>query len=275
MKDNPLVPFAFDPTELVREAQARFGWSETDLGNAMTALMGAATSGMKVLTGVSPMTAPAALGLPGGASNPLSMFMSSAAVADDAPYLAMVYGPKPVREAVALQIASITGLQREAIMDMMPVAATLALGQIARPYVPEDARELLDAFMRGYARGRPKPVPSPADYFQGYAQAMQSFWTGFLKPFGGTGPAAEADDALDPHVSAHQMEDDFEDDLPPDDAPEDTPEEVMPAEAPAGFEAMVSDWMSRSREMQVSQFRAFDSLFERARRDMDTVAKGK
>lgn len=265
MKDNPLVPFALDPTELVREAQSRFGWSETDLNSAMATLLGAATSGMRFFG-----TSGEGISSPLGNNqfpNLFRLFQSSMLMDGDSPHMAMVYGPKPVREAVALHIASITGLQRDAIMDMMPVAATLAIAQAARPYVPEEARELLDAFMRGYARGRPKPMPGPSDYIQGYAEAVQSFWSGFFKPFasGGIGNTAEPEPVEEePEELDVEPEAEFVEEEASSETLEDRP-----------FDAMVNDWMARSREIQVSQFRAFDSLFERAVKDTETRPEGK
>ncbi|MBO0345816.1 hypothetical protein J0X15_11350 [Roseibium sp. CAU 1637] len=265
MKDNPLVPFAFDPTELVREAQSRFGWSETELGTAMSALLGAAMSGMQASSGMPGMPGMSGQSLPsafsaGKVPDPMSFFQSGMMGKDEAPHLALVYGPAPMREAIAVQISTLTGLQRDAIMDMMPVAATLAVGQIARPYVPEEARELLDAFMRGFARGRPKPQPTASEYMQGYSEAVQSFWTGFMRPFSGGGSSAWAAKHEPPE---DEPEDDLEDDLEPE--PQD---EISPAGVSAArFDTMVNDWMTRGRELQLTQFNAFESLFDRSAKD--------
>ncbi len=252
MTDVPGFPFPFDLGAVAKDMQKRFGWNEQDLGATMAQLMPAAMSGARHF---GPMV-PGFQGLLPNAGSAFQMpsFLSpqNTPAMDD--HLMPFFGPAFVRKAVAEQVASVTGLQQEAITEMMPVAATLAMGQLARPYLQGQPLELLDAFLRGFARGRPKPAPGPSDYIQGYTQAMQAFWSGFMKPAGAGEPQPEPEEA----------------------EPEDEPEELdeMPENEAAGetseFETMMADWMTAGRDFQSTQFKAFDSLFEKAVRDMNS-----
>ncbi|MEP0232857.1 DUF937 domain-containing protein [Roseibium sp.] len=254
MTDVPGFPFPFDLTAVAEDMQRRFGWNEGDLESAMAQLMPAAMSGVRHF-------GPSVPGFNGllpqyNALFPMASFFNPQSPSSLDEHLQPFFGPEFVRKAVAEQIASITGLQQEAIAEMMPVAATLAMGQVARPYMQGEARELLDAFLRGYARGRPKPAPTPTDYIQGYTQAMQSFWSGFLKPAADV--AARSEPELDTH---HEPED-----------PGDLEDVTNPAAGnPSEFDEMFAEWVTAGRDMQSSQLKAFDSFFERAVRDMSEV----
>ena len=258
MTENPGSAFPLDLAAIARDMQQRFGWSEGDLGEAMRQLMPAAMSGLKNFGPFVPAFQPLMNSWPMGQVP--SAFSAPQFSTDSSDHLLPFFGPKFVRDAVSEQIAQVTGLQREAIAEMMPVAATLAMGQVARPYLQGEARELLDAFLRGYARGRPKPIPGPADYIQGYTQAMQSFWSGFLKPFERQDAAAE-----EPEADEAEEEDIV---LPNAGEPETIETHTEELEVPGEFGAMVSDWMTAGRDFQSSQFKAFDSFFEKAIKDM-------
>lgn len=241
----------FDIFSLSEDVRNRFGWSNEDLSRVMEQLMPAAFNGFRYFGST----------VPGfteflGQSSPLgggTMHMPSGGYAGlfQAPTdaaLTPFFGPEAVQRALAGQISGLTGLQSSAIQEIMPVAATLALGQIARPFVQGEARNLLDAYLRGFARGRPKPAPTPADYLQGYTDAMKAFWGAFLQP------ASIVPTTPEPEPEAE------EEDLPPD-------EQEAPEVAASEFEEMVHNWMSAGRDFQSSQFKAFDSFFEKASRD--------
>lgn len=254
--DTAVPPFdIFSLTEDVRE---RFGWSNEDLNRVMEQLMPAALKGFSyfgsAVPGMANLLNPSA-GMPQGFNSPFPGFPGLTQNASEAA-LAPFFGPEAVQRALAAQISGLTGLQSDAIHEMMPVAATLAMGQIARPFVHGEARNLLDAYLRGFARGRPKPQPSPVDYFQGYAEAMQAFWGAFLQPSARSRAEAEPEeDELEPE----------EDDLPPE-------EEEAPATAEVSeFDEMVSGWMAAGRDFQSSQFKAFDSFFEKATKDFGSL----
>ncbi|WP_417685607.1 hypothetical protein [Roseibium sp.] len=248
MTDAPGFPLPFDLGAVARDMQQRFGWTEGDLGAAMAQLMPAAMSGVRHFGASLPEFKPFLM--PGMNAAPF-WGAQAATFGDD--HLSAFFGPSFIRKAVTQQIAAVTGLQQEAIAEMMPVAATLAMGQLARPYLQGEARELLDAFMRGYARGRPKPVPGPADYINGYTQAMQAFWSGFLRP-PTAGDVEETEEA---------------EELPEEEVVSQEESEAIPERAPASeLEGMVADWMTAGRDFQSSQFKAFDSFFERAVRDL-------
>lgn len=241
----------FDIFTLSEDVRDRFGWSNDDLNRVMEQLMPAALNGFRYFGSTVPGFAEF-LGqsspLSGGASIPFAGFSGLFQTPSQAA-LTPFFGPEAVQKALADQISGFTGLQRDAIQEMMPVAATLAMGQIARPFVHGEARNLLDAYLRGFARGRPKPQPTPVDYLQGYAEAMQSFWGAFLQPA-----------RIVEHPEPPEPE---EEEAAPD------PEEEEAGE-PSEFDDMVNSWMSAGRDFQSNQFKAFDSFFEKASKDFRT-----
>ncbi len=243
----------FDIFSLSKDVRERFGWSNDDLNQVMEQLMPAALSGFRyfgsAIPGFSDFLSQSAPMTP-GLQNPFAGYTGFLQTPTDAA-LTPFFGPESVQQALAAQISGLTGLQRDAIQEMMPVAATLAMGQIARPFVHGEARNLLDAYLRGFARGRPKPQPTPVDYLQGYAEAMRSFWGAFLQP---------ASIVTEPE--------------PPEEEPEPEEEEVVPEdEETAGeaseFDDMVSGWMEAGRDFQSNQFKALNSFFEKAARDLE------
>lgn len=242
----------FDVFAMSEDVRQRFGWSNEDLNRVMEQLLPAALSGFQVFgvpqSGLADLFS-GNMGAAGGAVNPFaaaaSMFQPPAQQA-----LAPFFGPEAVQQAVAAQISSLTGTSTDAVQELMPVAATLAFGQVARPFFHGEARNLLDAYMRGFARGRPKPQPTPVDYFQGYTEAMTAFWGAFLQAPGSQTSPEDADGGE------------------PVEEPPEQPEAVQGQE-PSEFDAMVSGWMAAGRDFQSSQFKAFDSFFEKAAKDVD------
>ncbi|MCK7610628.1 DUF937 domain-containing protein [Roseibium sediminicola] len=243
----------FDIFSLSEDVRNRFGWSNEDLNKVMEQLMPAALNGFRyfgsTVPGFSEFLGQASP--PAGVAQPAFAGFSGLFQTPSEAALTPFFGPEAVQQALAAQISGLTGLQRDAIQEMMPVAATLAMGQIARPFVHGEARNLLDAYLRGFARGRPKPQPTPVDYLQGYAEAMQSFWGAFLQPA-----------RIVEHPDEPELE---EEELPPE--TEDEPEDEPDAEA-SEFGEMVNSWMSAGRDFQSSQFKAFDSFFEKAAKDV-------
>ncbi|MCR9281599.1 MAG: DUF937 domain-containing protein [Rhodobacteraceae bacterium] len=247
----------FDIFSLSEDVRNRFGWSNEDLTRVMEQLLPAALNGFRYFGSTVPgfseflgQTSP----LGTVAQNPFAGYAGLFQSPSDAA-LTPFFGPEAVQKALASQISGLTGLQRDAIQEMMPVAATLAMGQIARPFVHGEARNLLDAYLRGFARGRPKPQPTPVDYLQGYAEAMQSFWGAFLQPASIVTKSASPEPEPEPQ----------EEELPPEDEPE------GPEGNASEFEEMVSSWMSAGRDFQSNQFKAFDSFFEKAAKDFRDV----
>lgn len=244
----------FDVFSLSEDVRNRFGWSNADLNKVMEQLLPAALNGFRYFGSTVPGFTEflgQASPLSGGAQIPFPGFSGLFQTPSEAA-LTPFFGPEAVQQALAAQISGLTGLQRDAIQEMMPVAATLAMGQIARPFVHGEARNLLDAYLRGFARGRPKPQPTPVDYLQGYADAMQAFWGAFLQPA-----------RIVEHPDEPEPEDEEEEELPPD------PEEDPEAET-SEFDEMVNSWMAAGRDFQSNQFKAFDSFFEKASKDFRT-----
>lgn len=247
MSDSKSAAPPFDIYSLLEDVRDRFGWSNEDLSSVMEQLLPAALNGFRHFGS----TAPGFTDFLGQSSaqsadtkSPFSAFQGLFQTPSEAA-LTPFFGPEAVQKALAGQVSGITGLQQDAIREMMPVAATLAMGQIARPFVHGEARNLLDAYLRGFARGRPKPQPSPGDYLQGYTDAMQAFWGAFLQP---------ASIVTSPGK--------------PEPEPEPEPEEPeTPPGEPSEIEEMVSGWMAAGKDLQSSQFKAFDSFFEKAAKD--------
>ncbi|MCX2723912.1 DUF937 domain-containing protein [Roseibium salinum] len=259
MTGNDKAAPPFDIFTVMEDVRERFGWSDTDLSRVMEQLMPAAFNGFRHFGGAIPgfneflsQSSPQAA----AEQNPFAGYTRLFQSPSDAA-LTPFFGPEAVQQAVAAQVSAFTGLQRDAIQEMMPVAATLAMGQIARPFVHGEARNLLDAYLRGFARGRPKPQPTPVDYLQGYADAMQSFWGAFLQPASIVPDSAEPEEEPGPEPEVKVTPE--EDELPP--------AEQAAGDKTSEFDEMVSGWMEAGRDFQSSQFKAFDSFFERAARD--------
>ncbi|WP_346899968.1 hypothetical protein [uncultured Roseibium sp.] len=261
MADDSGFSYPFDLAAVAEDMRQRFGWTNQDLSEAMSRLMPAAMAGFRHFgpQSLSPFQAPAE---PVNVFNPLKLFGKTGQDISNE-QLSPFFGPEFVRKAVAEQIAQATGLQQKAVQEMMPVAATLAMSQVVRPYLHSEAQELLDAFVRGFVRGRPKPVPKPMDYVQGYAEAVNAFWSQFLKPLDRT----ETEEVHPEDEEEVEAELDTEEE----DAIADDGEAGDQAEA-SEFDAMMANWMAAGRDFQSSQFEAFDSFFNRAARDMGNTS---
>lgn len=269
MTDSKQAFTSFDPVVIAREMQDRFGWNQDDLTKAMSTLMRAASSGFKFF---GPQHGDlSSLLQPNFFHSGNSNLLNLAAGQDQ---LAPFFGPSNVRQALAAQVAAMTGLQKDAISEIMPVAATIAFGNMMRPYMQGPAGDMMDAFLRGFARGRPKPQPTPLDYMQQYTSAMQSFWSAFLTPASSTAHVEDEPEADVPEPADMPDNEDLTgemDDMASqaDSCDEDEVSfagEEEPAPAANEFDAMINNWMSAGREFQSSQMRAFDSFFENATR---------
>jgi len=230
MAHSPEGSSPFNLSDIAKDMQDRFGWQDSDLAKAMSQLLAASQTGFKHFGPPSAdtdigswMTGQADTQRDGSAFDPTGLF----------------FGPKTTQQQLANQIASATGLQQDAVAEMMPVAATLAMGNKIRPYLGGQAQTLLDAFLRGFARGRPKPPPTPTEVFQGYQEAVTSFWSSFLTP---SSPDYIAEEQPEPKVD-----------------PADSDNETATPN-----EKQIADWMSMGKELQTSQFKAFEELFQRA-----------
>ena len=230
---NPFA--AFDPSALSRDMQSRFGWGDADTLRAAEALMPAALAGIRHF-GSSPSGFEALMALLPGPGRASGLPRPDSLVGEP---LALFFGPAETRAALADFIAEQTGLDRPGVETLMPVVATLALGQVARRFTAGPARDLLDAFLAGYARGRPKPVPNPMRVMEPYAQAMRSFWDGYMGLFDSTAEPAKAPE------------------------PEPEPESAGSDAAERDGSALVDNWMALGRDLQDSQIRSFESFFER------------
>ncbi|MHC5654662.1 DUF937 domain-containing protein [Stappia sp. ICDLI1TA098] len=240
---------AFDPASVNEAMKSRFGWSEAEIRKAAEALMPAALAGIRHF-GSTPSGFEALMALMPGPGR-VSALPPGGFVGEP---LAFIFGPEDMRRRVAEYVAEQTGLEIPGIETMMPVAATLALGQVARRFTVGPARDLLDAFLSGYARGRPKPVPNPMRMIAPYADAMRSFWDGYMGLFSAPDGAGDAADVRP------------QEDNPAEDAG--TLGTVAggsetPVEGDAGS-SLVESWLALGRDIQDHQVRQFEGLFDRA-----------
>lgn len=239
---------AFDPAAVGEAMRRQFGWGESEVARAAEALMPAALAGMRRYA-ASPSALEGLLALMPGPGRAAALPDPSALVGEP---LALIFGPSEVQRSIAEYVAQQTGLELPGVETMMPVVATLALGQAARRFTVGPARELLDAFLAGYARGRPKPVPNPMRVMEPYAQAMRSFWDGYLGMVGAAAQEREEPPAPEPAP-----------DPTPETVDEPTPELAAESAADAGS-AFVDSWLSLGRDIQERQIRSFETLFEQA-----------
>ncbi len=235
---NPFfLPPAFDAKDLVADMERRFGWSEPDLTRAMEALAPAAFAGLR-RKGV------AADGFPDFSA------LFDAATASQAGSLAreeegsealsrlqtLVFGSHATRTAIADKVAGMTGLGSDGIERLMPVVATLAVGDAARNFTSGPAREMLDAFLAGYARGRPEPAPSPFEAMAPFAQAMETFWGSFS-------PKTDAQSSFAAKAPSAGGQ-------------------AKKSAAGAASEDLWEGWLSAGRNLQESQVQMFDAIFQ-------------
>ena len=242
---------AFDPASVSEAMHRQFGWSEAEIRRAAAALMPAALAGIRHF-GSTPSGFDALMALMPGpgraASVPPQSFVGEP--------LAFVFGPEDVRRRIARHVAEQTGLELPGVETMMPVAATLALGQVARQFTAGPVRDLLDAFLAGYARGRPKPVPNPMRMMAPYTDAMRSFWDGYMGLFQPPAPQDEAPEKVPEPEAEHDAQAEAASASgEPDDRAHESGE---PASA-----GLVEGWLELGRNIQESQVRHFETLFER------------
>lgn len=260
MSDPSGLFSSFDPAGVVATMRQQFGLADADVTRAMGALLPAAFTGLRHTTAASDGLQ-GFIGLLKGQAG--QMPMASPPQADPFSFGAApaptnwFFGPAPVQQAIADQVARLTGVQQDAITALMPVAATLAMGQVARPYLHGQARDLFDAFMAGYARGRPKPVPTPAAMMAGYADAVQSFWTSFLGLGDKASPAAPSASAPSSPQAVQRPAQRS--------AAAPAPEPETPAAPPAG--SILDDWFAAGRAFHSNQLKAIETVFDTLERD--------
>ncbi|MTI43336.1 hypothetical protein JM93_02101 [Roseibium hamelinense] len=243
--------FPFNLAAIAEDMNSRFGWQSKDMQAAMQQLLPAAQSGFDFFSNTNKN--PFAGMMPGLQSNAAVPTIFSAIGNNNTDGLMIFFGPEPIRSAVAERISGITGLQQDAIKEVMPIAAALAMAKLTRPYLPGQGQEMLDAFMRGFARGRPKPTPHPSDFVMQYGQAVQSFWQGFLQPMVTANPETT-------EIGIAEDKEEFE-------LEEQAPEPGTPDQK-SDLDTFLADWMTAGRSIQASQFEAFDEFFAKTAEDL-------
>lgn len=220
MTDSAKQSPPFDVFSLSKDFSERFNWSRDDLDQVMQQLIPAALSGFQHF------------------GQPLLQHGSRSTIPSHLE-LTPFFGPEPVQQELVSQVAKLTGLKDHAIREVMPVAATLVAGQLARPYIQGEARNLLDAFLRGFARGRPKPPPGPIDYFNAYTETVQSFWSGFAQ--GNEKPETQPNPAAEEKTSWQQD---------------------MSEKETTELDRFAESWMSLGKDLQSTQVKQFSKFFD-------------
>jgi len=264
MSDGFPSPAAFDPAAVVERMHQQFGWSEGDILRAAEALMPAAFAGLRRFA-TTPSSLETLMALMPGPGRFRSLPDPDGLVGEP---LALFFGTAETQRALADFVARQTGLERPGVETLMPVVATLALGQVARQFTGGPARELLDAFLAGYARGRPKPAPNPMRMMAPYTEAMRSFWDGYLGLFeqparpDASAASAPASRAMPPEADSAR---DASAETPDDGAPGDkSPDEGAAEDAPTdGDAALLDRWIALGRDIQDTQIRGFETFFEK------------
>lgn len=253
MSDAFGFPQSYDPQAIAEHMRKQFGWSDQDFLKASESLMSAAFAGLRrnasspdgLQSLVAMMPGP---GAAWGAPRPEGFFGEP---------LALFFGPADVQARIIEQVTNATGLGRHGVETMMPVVATLTLGNLARQFTAGPARDMLDAFLAGYARGRPKPAPKPEDFLAPYTEAMQSFWDGYMRAFM---PAPPQEEEPAPEQA--------EPEAPGPETGETPPHEAAP-EAPSD-ENIAEAWLDLGRNIQETQIKAFERLFDKPSRQSET-----
>ncbi|MEM8812170.1 MAG: DUF937 domain-containing protein [Pseudomonadota bacterium] len=219
-----------------------YGLSRTQIDQALLALAPAFSLGLKrafsdpnSLAGlVELIRSTSTASLPGllGGSDPLS-----ATRAQDA--LGLLFGSPHASKAIADQVARLSGVPAERILQMMPATASAVLAGLQRdlPFQAGPFGDLLNAFIDGFHRGRPEPGPSVEPPPQVAADMLTSFFTGFQR-----GRSHEDDDAAALEAEGEAETDD-------------------PQNEPAAPFSM-DDLFQAGSEVQKSHFDAMNGLFE-------------
>ncbi|MXN66213.1 hypothetical protein GR183_14960 [Stappia sp. GBMRC 2046] len=253
MSDAFGFPQSYDPQALAEHMREQFGWSNQDLLKASENLMSAALAGLRQ-NASSPAGLESLMAMMPGPGGAWALSRPDAFAGEP---LALFFGPADVQARIIEQITNATGLGRQGVETMMPVVATLTLGNLARQFTAGPMRDMLDAFLAGYARGRPKPAPKPEDYLAPYAEAMQSFWDGYMRAFM---PAPPQEEPAEPEQGEPEAENSQTEDAPPQEAAPEAPSDENIAEA----------WLDLGRNIQETQIKAFERLFDKSANQTDT-----
>ncbi|MDD7911389.1 MULTISPECIES: hypothetical protein [Pseudovibrio] len=63
---------------------------------------------------------------------------------------------------------------------MGPVFSVLFVGNAVKEHLPEEHKEMLEAFLKGYARGRPSPAMDSMLAFNPFLQSQYALWKSFM-----------------------------------------------------------------------------------------------
>ncbi|MDJ0930129.1 hypothetical protein [Breoghania sp.] len=179
-------------------------------------------------------------------------------------FLSQVFPNKVMRQVVFDHVAATTGIRQDALDALMPVAATLMMGQMARNFAVGPARDLLDAFMAGFARGRSRPTPTPADLMAPFAEAISAFLTGFMRA-GSTSTfetAPTPERRCPPEHENEGVYEDMEEEGEPEPETAQGAADPEPSGSALASTCFLEDFLAAGRSVRESQIRAFEQLFE-------------
>ncbi|PLX36117.1 MAG: hypothetical protein C0606_15470 [Hyphomicrobiales bacterium] len=228
-----LINILFDAQngDAVSNFAKRFGLGFDDTERVMEALMPAYSRGFKLNTS-NPLSLANFLDVLGQDRHirywrdPTAAFTANA-FDDGAGILRHIFGSDSLVFAIAREVAKKTGVPYDTVEKMMPPIAAMLVGGIAEELPRTSFGELIDAYLDGFARGRPDPEPEPEPLPLGpssFFDAVGTFFEGLSR--GRT-----------------------EDNETEDDETEAEPEEEGEAEAEEEFEADAEEFSPNGEEL--------------------------
>ena len=264
--------------EAMRAMAQQFGLNESQMDQAMAALMPAFSTGLKR-----------------NAANPMDMsnFLSALAGGNHAQYfenmqtafspqakqegngiLGHLFGSKEVSRAVAAQAEAATGIGQEIFKQMLPVLATSIMGGLFKQSTGQSQANAMDGsnpigdliseMMRqgmGGAQAKPTPKASPMDNPLG--QILEGMFGGGAKqqsPQGGSNPFGDNplgqifQDMLGGAMGGGQARQAPE--------PERQPDRAPPADTPNPYDDLFGKMFDSGREVQQGYQKNMESIFD-------------
>lgn len=109
-------------------------------------------------------------------NDPMTVF-APGRLQEERTILGHLLGSKQVSRAVADQVEATTGVATAIVREMMPAVGAIVMGGLAKEAPRNPFTEPVEAFVEGFARGRPEPEPEPMQH--GLLDAFGAFLQGF------------------------------------------------------------------------------------------------
>jgi len=226
-----------------------FGLSRDQAAKMMEAFMPAFAASMKRATEDPAAWQPFLAGLSGNAYvdfyRDATRAFSAEGMEQGRKLMQQMFPAPGLSDAIAAQVAAMSGGGPEAAMRMFPALAAMFMGGLASQMPHGPAREAMENFLDGFRRGRPEK--SPLDPFAAFAPfaPIAEAWSNFFTAMTPQAAPKAAEPGETPEPEA-----------PPEAAPE-PEEEPAPAE-PFRF---LDEMMTVGKSMQDAQIAAMNDLF--------------